>query len=221
MDLTEAILARKSIRAYKPDPVPRKVLKELMEVALHAPSFANTQPWEFTIIGGQVMTHLKQALAEKFQSGAKFNHDMPWPEFPEVYRNRSREIGLGLYAALGIGREDKQKRQDWTIQGMKFFDAPNAIIFYIDKALNAWSILDVGLLVQTTMLAAQHYELGTCPQAAVVGYPEVIRNVLGIPDSKMLVVGMAIGYPDWNHPANKFRSKREPLDTFVAWRGIE
>lgn len=221
MDLIEAVKSRKSIRGYKPDPVPKEILRELMEVALHAPSFANTQPWEFVLVGGKVLDQVRQALVEKALSGVERHHDIPWPTFPDLYRNRVRELGLSLYSALGISREDKEKRQQWELQGLRFFNAPNAIILYIDRNLNAWSILDVGIIMQTIMLAAQHYGLGTCPQAAIAAYPEVLRELLGIPESKLIVAGIAIGYPDWEHPANKFRSKREPVESFVTWRGIE
>lgn len=220
MDLIETIKSRKSIRAYKPIPVPQEILRELMEVSLCAPSFANTQPWEFTVVGGKVLDQLREAMVDKAASGARPNFEIPWPSFPELYRNRSRELGFSLYAALGIAREDREGRKEWELQGLRFFNAPNAIIFYIDKALNAWSILDLGLLMQTVMLAAQHCGLGTCLQAAVVGYPEIIRKVLNIPESKLIVVGMSIGYPDWEHKATKFRSNREPLEKFATWMGI-
>lgn len=220
MDLIEAIKSRKSIRAYQPTSVPREILQELMETALHAPSFANTQSWEFAMVGGSVLDQLRGAMVEKAASGARPNHEIPWPSFPELYRNRSRELGLNLYAALGIAREDRERRKEWELHGLRFFNAPNAIIFYIDKALNTWSILDLGLLVQNIALAAQHYSLGTCIQAAVTGYPEIVREILHIPESKLIVVGMAIGYPDWEHPATKFRSKRLPLGEFAKWLGI-
>ena len=167
------------------------------------------------------MDQVKEALVKQVSSGVEIHYDIPSPVLPDLYRNRTRDLAWKLYDILGIKREDKEKRNDWALQGVRFFDAPNGIIFYIDRVLHTWSILDTGLLMQTVMLAALKYGLGTCPQGIVVGYPELIRNILDIPESKLLVCGIAIGYPDWDHPANKFISPREPLETFITWHGID
>lgn len=221
MDIIEAIRARKSLRAFKPDPVPHGVLVELMETCRHAPSWANTQPWEFAIIGGAVMEEVKRRLGDRAASGAKPNTDIPWPAFPDPYMNRIRENGKKLFEVLGIGREDRQKRLAWSIKGARFFDAPNGIILYIDRALPTYSILDAGIILQTIMLAAEEYGLGTCPEVAVVIHPDILREVLGIPESKLIVLGVAIGYPDMGASVNKLRINREPLETFVTWHGFD
>ena len=221
MDVIEAIKTRKSIRAYRPDPVPRQVLTELMEAGLRAPSWANSQPWEFAIVGGQVMEELKRRLVERTASGAKPEMDIGWPSFPDVNQNRMRENGRRLFEVLGIGREDREKRLEWSAGMARFFGAPNGIILYIDRALPAYSILDAGIMLQTIMLVAKGCGLGTCPEAAVVIYPDILREVLGIPESKLIVLGVAIGYPDMDAPVNNSQSQREPLETFVNWHGFD
>lgn len=221
MDVIEAIKTRKSIRAFRPEPVPKKVLTELMETCLSAPSWANSQPWEFAILGGAPMEQVKRRVSERMASGARATPDIPWPTFPETYMNRIRETGKKQYEILGISREDRQKRLEWAQKGGRFFDAPNGIILYIDRGLPTYSILDAGLVLQTIMLAAQSYGLGTCPEVAAVTHPDILREVLSIPPSKLIVLAIAIGYPDADSPINSYRSGREPLETFVTWHGFD
>lgn len=220
MDVIEAIKVRYSVRAYKPEPVPKEVLTELMEVALRAPSWANTQTWEFTIVGGEVMRELKQSLGAKASAQDERYPDIPRPEWASPYRERSRENGIRLYQLLGISREDTEKQLQWYVQMYRFFDAPNGIIVYIDRGLSLWALLNVGLIVQTIALAALSYGLGTAILAAGVSYPDEVRRVLNIPESKQLVIAIAIGYPDSEAEVNRFRSNREPLETMVTWHGF-
>ena len=221
MDIIEAIRLRKSIRAYKPDPVPKNILAELLETCIRAPSWANTQPWEFAIVGGTVMDELKQALVQKAEEDTPANPDIPAPTFDGRYLERLRVNGRQLFEALGITREDKEKRQQWYLTGSRFFGAPNAIFMYIDRSLGTWSILDAGIVLQTIMLAAQNYGLGTCALYRAVIYPEELRRILNIPESKLIVCGLAIGYPDMETPQNRFWSTRDPLDDFVRWHGLD
>lgn len=221
MSVIEAIKARKSIRAYKPDPVPKQLLHQLLETCIWAPSWRNTQPWEFAIIGGKVMAKLKEALLHKMVAGIESNPDIPSPTFPDTYRERTRSLMKGQYDALGIARDDKERRQRWYRTIIQFLGAPNGIIIYIDKSLGTWSILDVGIMLQTIALAAVGYSLGTCIEADVVRYPDVLRDLLHIPESKLIVCGMAIGHPDMDAPVNRFPRGREPLEPLVTWHGFE
>ncbi|MBI2909185.1 MAG: nitroreductase [Chloroflexi bacterium] len=221
MDLIDAIKTRKSIRAFKPDPVPGEVLRDLLEIAVRAPSWANSQPWEFAVLGGGVVEQVRKAILQKAAAGAAPYSDIPWPEFPSPWLDRIKNNGRRLFEVLGIRRDDVEKRRWWSLQGPGLFGAPNAIIFYLDRSLTAWSLFDLGLLAQNVMLAAQHYGLGTCAQAALVRYPDVLRRILNIPDSKKIVVGISIGYPDWDAVPNTHQSDREPLDVLVRWHGFE
>jgi nitroreductase len=221
MDLNEAIRFRKSIRAYKSDPVPKKILAELLETCLRAPSWGNTQPWEFAVVGGKVMDELKRALVQKAEEDMPENPDIPAPAFADRYLERRKENGRQLFEVLGIAREDREKRRQWYLTGINFFGAPNAIIIYIDKSLGAWSILDTGIVMQTIMLAAPSYGLGTCALYRGIVYPDELRRILKIPESKLIVCALTIGYPDMDAPQNRFWSTRDPLNEFVTWHGIE
>jgi len=220
MDVIDAIKARYTVRAYKPEPVPKEVLAELMEAALRAPSWANTQTWEFAVVGGEVMRELKQVLAARASAQDERYPDIPRPEWPSPYLERSRENGIRLYQLLGISRDDMEKQLQWYVDMYRLFDAPNGIIVYTDRELSVWALVNVGLVVQTIALAALDYGLGTTILAASVSYPDEVRRILKIPESKQLVIAMAIGYPDPEAKVNEFRSNREPLEAMVTWHGF-
>lgn len=225
MELIEAIKSRKSIRGYKPTPVPKEILAEILEIATRAPSSLNTQPWEFTVLGGTVLHDLKDALEQQFQMGAE-----PHPDFrPEslmpltgTYRRRQVELAVELYRLLGISREDKEKRDQWMLKQLRAFDAPNVIIVSLDEAISNSPIamFNLGAITQNIALLAVNFGLGTCIQAVLVYYPDIVRRIAGIPQTKKLATGIAIGYPDSDFPANKLESTREPLANIVTWRGI-
>jgi len=229
MDIVEAINQRKSIRAFKPDPVPKDVLKEIMEQAQRAPSWANTQPWEFVIAGGQQVKEIGQAYIKKVEAGEQMHPDLAAPrEFPEPFDSRRRSVGRKLFEVKGITREDREQRRLWGLQGLKMFDAPNIIYicteryFYLQgDHLNVWPVFDCGLIAENIMLLAPKYGLGTIPAIQAVAYPDILRKVLSIPDVKLLVLGIGIGYPDWDEPANNFRTERDALDNIVTWHGFD
>ena len=226
MEIVEAIHHRKSIRAFKPESVPQEILKEIMKLALRAPSWANTQPWEFAVVSGRKLEEIRGAFVERVEEPP--NPDIPRPrEFPEPYDTRRRVLGRKVFELKGISREDKEKRRWWQLQGLRLFEAPCVIYIYIDRSfylqgdgLNIWPIFDCGLVAENIMLLATKYGLGTIAQIQAVGHPGVLRKVLGIPDSKLIVVGLAIGYPDWDDPINQLCSEREPLDNVSTWYGF-
>jgi nitroreductase len=229
MDIVEAIQQRKSIRAFKPDPVSKEVLKEIFNNALRAPSWANTQPWEFAIVTGQKLEKIRQAFVEKGTAAEEDSPDIPRPrEFPQIYDTRRRVVGRKVLELKGIQREDKEKRGWWLLQGLRLFEAPCVIYIYIDRSLyiqgnglNIWPIFDCGLVAENIMLLATQHGLGTIAQIQAVVYPDVLRKVLGIPDSKLIVLGIAVGYPDQDDPVNQLRSEREPLDNVSTWYGFD
>jgi len=220
MNVVEAIIARYSVRAYRSEPVPKQILAEIMEVALRAPSWANTQTWEFAITGGEVMQELKETLKAKALAQDERYPDIPRPKWPSKYLERLRENGIRLYQLLGIERDDMERQLNWYVDMYGFFDSPNGIIVYTDRDLSVWALLNIGLVVQSIALAALQYGLGTVILAAGVSYPDEVRRILRIPESKQLVVAMAIGYPNLEAKVNEFRSNREPLESMVKWHGF-
>jgi nitroreductase len=219
MELLEAIKARKSIRGYKSTPVPKETLAEVLEIAIRSPSAVNIQPWKFTILGGKMLDDLKKALEEKSLAEEEPHPDFgPVPQYRGVYRERQVELGKGLFQLMDIAREDKEKRKRWTLKMTRFFDAPNAIIIGLDEEVNNFqAIFSLGIITQTIALAALNFGLGTCIEHRAVYFPEVVRQITGIPESQRITIGIAIGYPDWEFPANRLQSTREPLDSIATW----
>ncbi len=222
MDILEAIRARKSIRGYKPEPISKEILREIIDIATHAPSTANTQPWEITVVTGKVLNNIQQANIDLLNYGATPNPTDPPKPFSGKYRRRQLDLALQLFELMGIARGDKEGRAEWWQRGFRFFDAPAALILSVDKSLDELhSLLDVGAIIQTICLTALNYGLGTCIQDQGVMFPEVVRSFAHIPESKQIVIGIAIGYPDWDFPANKVVSTREPLENVTTWYGFD
>jgi nitroreductase len=217
MELLEAIKSRRSIRAYKPDPVPKRVLAELLEVATRAPSGSNTQPWEFIVLTGEMLGELNRVMMERLHSGKMTpdpDEDMPFTFPTGLYKERSAKFYKKVLAVT--------KMREWYEKSISFFDAPAAIVIVTDKsAPQPWWLFDMGLISQTIAIAAQNYGLGTCMVGHPAAYPKDMRTVLSIPESKRIVVGIAIGYPDWDHPLNSVRTDRDPVEKLVIWHGMD
>lgn len=221
MNIYEAIKNRKSIRAFKNKPVPKALLSKIMEAALWAPSWANSQPWEFAIVGGETLQTLAEELFQLGQSEVPGNPDRPMPEkWPDINMNRIRQLGTKMFDALAIPREDKERRKQHYSRNYRFFGAPNIIYIYIDKELGAYSMLDVGIIAQNIALLATAEGLGTCFLASSARYADAVHEMTGIPKSKDIIIGLAIGYPDTDDPTHPFRSDRGKLDEFVHWVGV-
>jgi len=220
MEIIEAINNRYSVRAFKPDPVPRQILEELLTVSQRSPSWANTQTWEFAVVGGAVLDDLRKALADRAFAQEARNADIPYPEWSGKYKERRSRNGLRLYEHMGIAREDVEKQLNWFVSMYRFFDAPNAIYITTEKDISDWAIMNVGLVAQTISLAALHYGLGSIMLAAGVSYPDTVRQKLGIPESRQILISIAIGYPEEDARVNKFRTERVPLSEICSWHGV-
>jgi nitroreductase len=222
MELLEAIRERKSIRAFKPDPVPLDLLKKIIGEALWAPSWANTQPWEFAVAAGRKLKEIQEGFFNRAKQ--ETNPDIARPHvFPEPYISRTRAL-MTKEKNFMTEAESKDRRTD----NFRHYGAPACIylligraFFYQEKGINVWPLYDCGGAVQNLMLLATSYGLGTIAQAQAVVYPDIIRQVLGIPPEKLLALGISIGYPDWDKMRNKLRSDREPLEEVATFYGFD
>lgn len=218
MELLEGIESRKSIRAFKATPIPRETLVRILEVAGKSPSYTNTQPWEVVVVSGKKKDELSNILYKLAESETKINPDLPTPrEWPSELDKRAKEHSARRFQALGIGRENVQQRKGFRLLNFKFYGAPSVLFLFIDRVLTSWSLFDAGLFSQSIVLAAHSLGLGTCLQASLVGYPYTLRDFLGIPKSKMLVLGISVGYPDIEAPINKYQSTRVSSKEFTKW----
>jgi nitroreductase len=219
MDIIQALKQRKSYRAYKPDPVPREILQQILDAAIRTPSTLNSQPWEIAVITGEALQSIKAENLLKLDSGISIHPETPYKPFEGVYRQRQVELAIDLFKIMGITREDKARRSEWLARGFYLFGAPAAIILSMDKVLKGsdMNLLDFGAMMQSICLAAMNFGLGTCINDQFISYPEVVRKYTGIPEWKQLIVCIAVGYPDLDFPANKHESRREPVGKVTTW----
>jgi len=219
MDLFSAVTARKSIRGYLPDPVSQEIIRKILEVSLKAPSGNNIQPWEVTVVTGAVLDNIKRDNVAALLAGTPGVSRSE--EYSGIYRQRQVELAVDIFALMDIGREDHEKRREWLLRGFRFFDAPAALIITADKSLQGtWALFDIGALSQTICLAATAYGVATCIEEQGVTFPEVIRKNTGIPENKEVIIGIALGYPDPDFPANRLNSQRESLEEITTWLGF-
>lgn len=223
MNIIDAIRKRKSIRGYKPDPVPKAVIRELLEIAIRAPSAMNTQPWEFAVVAGEPLRTIREESAKKLNAG-----EVPQPEHhvvgwtnDSIYRVRQVDLAKHIFQIMNIPREDKVKRAAWMERGFRYFDAPAAIVIFVDKVLTETGpVLDVDAVMQNICLAALHFGLGTCIHDQGVMYSDVIKQYACIPESKRLIIAISIGYPDEENIVNTITSTRESVDDLTSWIGF-
>jgi len=222
MPLSEAMLSRKSIRGFTSEAVDIEALRHMIELAIQSPSASNAQPWELAVLSGDVLAELNRLQTEARVRGDAINPDVSPPDLFGEYMQRRREVGIQVFELLGIKREDKAAREEWNRKALRFFDAPVGIYVYTEASLErSRTDFDLGILTEALCLAAMCQGLGTCIDQQAMSYPQVIRPLLGIAESKRITAAIAVGYPDWDFPANQMESSREPVDVVATWQGFE
>jgi nitroreductase len=220
LNVIEALKARRSIRGFKTDPVPREVIHKILDAAIRTPSGMNTQPWEFVVAGGRVLDEIRAENVRLIESGAEHTNDVGRKPYEGIYRKRQVDLAIGLFKLMGIQREDKAARHAWWLKGFRFFDAPCQIVICADRDLNyTLDILGIGAVCQSICLAALEYGLGTCIADQGILYDQPWYKYAHIPESKRLVAGISMGYTDPGFPANKLVSPRVPVDEITTWIG--
>jgi len=231
MDIVEAYLTRGSKRAFLDKPVPKELLTQIIQVAMRVATTADTQAYELHIFGGDVIKEIKKAYLERVLADVPADCDMPYrpSEWPEPYASRRKALedpkyGRTTFDLLGIDYLSPDARRQFNMKGCaNLFGAPNGIVICLDKKLGIfepWCLLDCGGLMQAILVLAHNYGLGCVPQMQIVAYPDVLRKILNIPDSKKIIVGISIGYPS-DAPINTYKSRRSEVDEVVTWHGVK
>jgi nitroreductase len=224
MDYEEIAQDRRSIRGYKTDPIPREVLEEIIHIAKHAPSSMNTQPWHFHVLTGEPLERIRKGNTEKMMDGSsvdreiKLNHGYEGP-----HRERQIEIAVQLFEAMGIARDDKERRMDWVMRGFRQFDAPVSIVITVDKALAEDTIahFDCGAATYGLVLAAWSKGIGSVINGQGIMQSSVVRENANIPEDQVIMTCVAMGYPDDSFVANDVKSRRSPNDKVASFIGFE
>lgn len=214
-----AITGRRAIRAFLPDPVDPGLVRRLLALAAQAPSGTNMQPWRVRVLGPKTRARLENALVAALDDPSPREEEYRYypPTFREPYLSRRRKVGWDLYGLLGVAKGDHAGMRRQTEANLRFFGAPVALMVTIDRDLEIGSWLDLGGFVQTLLIAAQGHGLDSCPQAIFARFHAVVRRELRIPESEVVVCGIALGKADPDAPANRLVPEREPVEGFTSW----
>lgn len=217
-DFETVINKRRSVRGFLPEPVPRDVLDKIFTLAQQAPSNCNIQPWKVAVASGDSC----QALRNKFIAAVS-NGDKPNPDhtrvdkFEGIYRQRQVDTAVKLYGNMGIARDDNDGRRRASMRNFEFFDAPHAAFIAMPKIFNEVVAVDVGMYAQNLMLAMTAHGIGSCAQASVSRYPDIVREHFGWDDSLAVLMGLSFGYEDTTVPANKTIVPRAAIEDEVLF----
>ena len=218
--VTEAILSRKSVRAFLPRPVERGLVEALLEPAALAPSGGNLQPWRVDVLAGEPLAALKAEALAALGAGTAMELTVYPSPLPEPYRTRRYRSGEALYDAIGIPREDRPGRLAQFARNFDAFGAPVLLFFSIERIFDRPQWAHLGMFMQNLMLLAQERGLATCPQEAWAAVHGLVAKHIGLPAERILYCGMALGYADPEAPVNSLRRERETVSGFATFRGF-
>ncbi len=224
MQYDEVVFGRRSIRGYKSDPVPKAVIREVIDMAMRAPSSLNTQPWSFYVVAGAALDRIRAGNTERNLAGVPHSREFrSHGEYAGVHRERQIEIAKQLFAAMGIERDNKEKRQDWVLRGFRQFDAPLSIVVTYDRSIHGGDIapFDCGAVANALVNAAWSRGLGCVINSQGIMQSPVVREHAGIPDDQVIMICIAMGYPDDTFPANAVVSRRKSIDEATVFVGFD
>ena len=224
MKFDEVVLGRRSVRGYKQEPVPRELIKEIIGLAMRAPSSMNTQPWSFYVVTGEPLARIRSGNTERILAGAPDSREFRKGQ-PFAGHHRERQVGVAkqLFSAMGIERDDKAGRQDWVLRGFRQFDAPVCVIITYDRVLDGSddTPFDCGAVATALVNAAWSRGLGTVINSQGIMQSPVVREHAGIPDDQVIMKSIALGWPDESFPANAVVSERKSIEEAAVFVGFE
>ena len=224
MQFDDVLLGRRSIRGYKPDPVPKSLIKEVLALAMRSPSSMNTQPWNFTIVTGKALDLIRAGNTERNLAGVPHSREFRIGQ-PFAGQHRDRQVGVAkqLFAAMGIEREDKEGRQDWVLRGFRQFDAPVCVIITYDRELadSDDTAFDCGAVTTALVNAAWSRGLGAVINSQGIMQSPVVREHARISEEQVIMKAVALGWPDDGFPANAVVSERKSVEEATSFLGFE
>ena len=220
----EVVLGRRSIRGYTREPVPKALIREVIEMAMRAPSSLNTQPWNFYVVTGAALDRIRAGNTERNLAGVPHSREFrSHGEYGGVHRERQIGIAKQLFAAMDIERHDQAKRQDWVLRGFRQFDAPVAVVVTYDRSIHGGDIapFDCGAVANALVNAAWSRGLGCVINSQGIMQSPVVREHAGIAEDQVIMICIAMGFPDDSFPANAVVSTRKSVEEATVWVGFD
>tara|TARA_B100000963_G_C22462090_1_gene596138 strand:+ start:109 stop:771 length:663 start_codon:yes stop_codon:yes gene_type:complete len=219
MNITDAIKGRQSIRSFKNKKVSKEIIEKILNISKFAPSGGNTQPWKIYVLGEEHMKKLEVSVISNLDNGVSESPNFniyPQP-MSDHLKERVKQCGKLMYGALEIGKEDLEGRLNQLKQNFSFFGAPVGMLVTVEKEvdLNGWG--HVGHFIQNICLSSMEFGLGTCLQESWSMYPNTVQRIVQFKESEILWCGIALGYPDEEHPINSYRTPREDINIFAKF----
>ncbi len=224
MEFDEVVLGRRSIRGYKAVPVPKALIREVIGIAMRAPSSLNTQPWNFHVVAGEPLDRIRKGNTERNLAGVPDSREFrSHGAYRGMHRERQKAIAAQLFAAMDIPWEDKAKRKDWVLRGFRQFDAPVAVVVTYDRSIHGGDIapFDCGAVTNALVTAAWSRGLGCVINSQGIMQSPVVREHASIPDDQVIMICVAMGFPEESFPANAVVSKRKSVDEAVRFVGFD
>ncbi len=206
--LSRILKSRYSCRAFQSQNVDDADIEEIVLAASRVPTWCNAQPWQVIVTKGASTKAFSDALVHAAETG-DMDPDFEWPlQYSGAYQDRRRVCGYQLYEALGIERDDYERRGEQMMENFRFFDAPHVAIVTTEVELGPYGAMDTGGFIALFTLAARAKGIATVAQASVTGYAPTIRKHFDIPENRLIQTAISFGYEDTAHPANSFRTDR-------------
>lgn len=224
MEYEEVVRGRRSIRGYKPDPVPRDLIRKVIELAMRAPSSLNTQPWNFYVVTGEPLDRIRQGNTERNLAGVPDSREFrSHGAYKGAHRDRQKEVAGQLFEAMDIPWDDKEKRTEWVLRGFRQFDAPVSIVVTYDRSIHGGDIapFDCGGITNALVNAAWANGLGCVINSQGIMQSPVVREHANIPEDQVIMICVAMGFPDDSFPANAVVSHRKPVDEAAVFVGFD
>ena len=224
MEFQQLAFERRSIRGYKQEPVPKALLDDIIEVAAQTPSSMNTQPWHVHVVTGDVLDRIRTGNTERMLETGKPDREIRGHvRYEGAHRDRQKRVAAQLFEAAGIGWDDKEQRQDWAMRGFRQFDAPVSVVVTYDRSIHGGDIapFDCGGVTNALVNAAWSRGLGCVINSQGIMQSPVVREHAKIPDDQVIMICVAMGYPDEEFPANAVVSERKSVDEAAVFVGFD
>lgn len=224
MQLDQAMRQRRSIRGFTDQPVPQALLEEVIALANRAPSSMNTQPWHLHVLTGAPLERVRAGNTERMLNGTTPSREIEdYAAYEGEHRARQIEIAVQLFEAMGIERNDKERRQDWVMRGFRQFDAPVSVVVCFDRSLinNTIAHFDTGAMTYGLVLAAWSKGLGAVINGQGIMQSPVVREVANIPEDQVILTCVALGWPNDDFIANSVVSRRRPVENITRFLGFD